>query len=175
VQYHSGKFRFVQLNHHRTGKVPLHGVGYITLESAQTHTPPVAATIARLHATPHLSVSAIKTVRVAGIAAEMFDATVVGTDGPQTGNGVSLVPFTTNRHCGFCNDAAKHPSKETQDVKYAGKGQLFRIIVLDARGKTVVIYLESSYADQPRFPPAKTFPTFLPYAQKMLASLHFSG
>jgi hypothetical protein len=62
---------------------------------------------------------------------------------------------------------------ETKDVKFAGKGQLFRIIVIDVRGKTVVIYVESGYADQPRFPPAKTFPTFSPYAQQMLASLRF--
>jgi hypothetical protein len=39
----------------------------------------------------------------------------------------------------------------------------------------VVIYLESGFADQPRFPPAKLFPTFLPYARQMLASLIFPG
>jgi hypothetical protein len=76
---------------------------------------------------------------------------------------------------GFCGDAAKYPTRETQDVKFGGKGQLFRIIVLDVRGKTVVVYIESGFADQPRFPPAKTFATFLRYAREMLAALRFSG
>jgi hypothetical protein len=76
----------------------------------------------------------------------------------------------TNRHCGFCT---KTMHGETQDAKFAGKGQLFRIMALDVRGKTVVIYLESIFADQPKFPPATLFPTFLPYAQQMLASLRF--
>jgi hypothetical protein len=47
--------------------------------------------------------------------------------------------------------------------------------VLDVRGKTVVVYIESGFADQPRFPPAKTFATFLRYAREMLAALRFSG
>jgi hypothetical protein len=62
---------------------------------------------------------------------------------------------------------------ETQDVKFAGKGQLLRITVLDVRGKTVVIYVESVFADQPRFPPSKLFPTFLPYARQMLSGMTF--
>jgi hypothetical protein len=33
---------------------------------------------------------------------------------------------------------------ETQGVKYAGKDQLYRIIVLGVHGKTVVTYLESA-------------------------------
>jgi len=55
----------------------------------------------------------------------------------------------------------------------AGKGQLFRITVLEVRGKTVVIYVESTFAEQPRLPPNKVFPTFLPYAQQMLSSITF--
>jgi hypothetical protein len=84
--------------------------------------------------------------------------------------GISLAPFTTNHHCGFCEETMHG---ETLDVKYAGDGSLFRIIALGVRGKTVVIYIESDYANQPRFPPTKTFPTFLRYAQKMLATLTF--
>jgi hypothetical protein len=85
---------------------------------------------------------------------------------------VSFAPFRTNHHCGFCGDARFHP-RETLDVKAALTGQLFRVIVLSAHRKVVVIYFESIFADQPKFPPAKLFPTFLPYAQKMLASVSF--
>jgi len=87
---------------------------------------------------------------------------------------VSFAPFLTNHHCGFCGDVRFHPHRETLDVKAAGKGQLFRIIVLSVRSKTVIIYVESNYADQKNFPPAKIFPTFLPYARKMLAAISFS-
>jgi hypothetical protein len=62
---------------------------------------------------------------------------------------------------------------QTQDAKFAGTGQLFRIIVIDVRGKAVVIYIESIFAIQRKFPPTKIFPTFLPHAQQMLANLEF--
>ncbi len=135
----------------RTGNVPLHGWGYVTLEAATGPTASVAATIRRLHATPHIDASSIKATRVASFAGQTFDATIVGTDRP---------PVCRTIRC-------------AEGVSIAGKGQLFHIIVVDVRGKTVVIYLESGFADQPRFPPAKTFPTFLPYAQQMLATLRF--
>lgn len=178
VQLESGKFRFVQLGHLRTGNVPRHGVGVMTIEASTGPTGTVAQTVARLHATPHIEASSIKAVRVAGLAGQTFDATIVGTDNPpvckqiQCTKGVSFAPFAPNHHCGFCTNTMKG---ETQDVKFAGTGQLFRITVIGVRGKTVVIYAESDFALQPRFPPAKTYPTFLPYAQQMLAALHFSG
>jgi hypothetical protein len=59
-------------------------------------------------------------------------------------------------------------------VKVAQPGQRFRIFVLRVHGKTVVIYVESIYADQKKYPPSKMFPTFLPYAQKKLAHISFS-
>jgi hypothetical protein len=34
VQYQSRRFKFVQLSHQRTGSVPLHGRGYVTIEAA---------------------------------------------------------------------------------------------------------------------------------------------
>ena len=115
--------------------------------------------------------------RVAGFAGKSFDAEITGFDVPKyckthvCGKGVSLEPFMTNHHCGFCTNTMH---RETQDVKYGALGQIFRIIVLNARGKVVVIYLESIYADQKKFPPAKLFPTFLPYAQKLLGGISFS-
>jgi hypothetical protein len=176
VQYESGAFRFVQLHHLRTGSVPLDGVGYITLEGAKGSTPPAATAIKRLHATPNITASPIKPIRVAGLAGEQFDAMISGKDVPPycrsnpCAHGVSLAPFATNHHCGFCTNTMKG---ETQDVKFAGTGQVFRVIAINVRRKTVVIYLESIFADQPKFPPAKIFPTFLPYAQVMLAALAF--
>jgi hypothetical protein len=176
VQLESGTFRFVQLNHLRTGTTPLHGVGYVTLEASARPTGSVERTVGRLRSTPHLDVGPSKAVRVAGLAGTAFDATVVGSDNPpvckhhRCAKGVSFAPFGPNRHCGFCN-MTMHG--ETQDVKFAGQGQLFRIIVLGVRGTTVVIYLESAYVGSRRHPPAETFPTFLPFAERMLAALRF--
>jgi hypothetical protein len=177
VQFESGRFGFVQLHHLRTGNVPLHAFGYITVEAARGSTPSAEVTIRRLHATPHIDASSIKAARVGTFAGQTFDATIVGSDRPpicktvRCARGVSFAPFTTNHHCGFCNNTMKG---ETKDVKFAGTGQLFRIIVADVRGKTIVIYLESNFADQPKFPPARIFPTFLPYARQMLSTLTFA-
>jgi hypothetical protein len=165
----------VQIHHLRTGNAPLHGVGYITLSSATGSTPSVAETVKRLRATPHVKFGPIKPARVAGFAGRAFDATIPGTDhvAGVSVSGVSIDPFTVNHHCLFCGDAQKWPHRETKDVKFAGTGQLFHIVVIRVRGKTVVIYVESTYADQRRYPPAKTFPTFLPYAHQMLSTLRF--
>lgn len=171
VQFESGRFRFIQLHHLRVGSAPLHGSGYITLEAATGPTASVAKTIARLRATPKIHAGPLKPASVAGWVGKSFDATIVGSDRAKP-LGISLAPFTTNRHCGYCT---KTMHGETQDVKFAGKGQLFRIIVVAIQGKTVVIYVESTFADQPRLPPAKTFPTFLPYAKQMLSALIFPG
>jgi hypothetical protein len=171
VQFESGRFRFIQLHHLRVGSAPLHGSGYITIEAAKGPTASAAKTIERLRATPNIQAGPLKSASIAGFAGKAFDATIVGSDRPKP-LGISLAPFTTNRHCGFCT---KTMHGETQDVKFAGKGQLFRIIVVAIQGKTVVIYVESGFADQPRFPPAKMFPTFLPYAKQMLSTLTFPG
>jgi hypothetical protein len=176
AQFQSGRFRFIQLNHLRTGSVPVHGVGYITLEAGTGQTGSVAQTLARLRATPHINEGASTPTKVAGFSGKAFDATIVGSDSPpackyqQCPKGVSLVPFTTNLHCIFCN---KTMHGEARDVKVALKDQLFRIIVISVRGKTVVIYVESTYHAQPKYLPKETFPTFLPYAQQMLVALRF--
>jgi hypothetical protein len=172
IQQQSQRFRFVQLFHnHRAGDPPLAGVGEVTFESATGATPPVALTVEHLRATPHTTAGPITSAPVAGFVAKQFDLTIVGSDHPlgcakDCPRGVSLAPFTTNHHCGFCT---RTMHGETLDAKYADEGQLYRIIVLGVHGKTLVIYLESTYADQPRLPPTKTFPTFLPYARQLLA------
>ena len=167
VQQQSRQFRFVQLGHLHTGNVPVHGRGTITLEASTDATPSVAKTIRRLHATPNMRVSAIKPVRIAGFSGLAFNGTITGTD---PGNrGISLTPFTTPHHCGYCEVTLNH---EGLDNRFAGKGQLLRIMAIDVRGKTVVVFLESDFP-QPGFPAEKTFPTFVPYAEKLLATLQF--
>ena len=49
------------------------------------------------------------------------------------------------------------------------KGERFRIIVLDVRGKSVVLFLESLKL------PADQFPAFLTAANQILESLEFPG
>lgn len=178
-QHESGSYSFIQLGHsHRAGAPPLAGVGYITLESAKVATPSAAKTLANLRATPHMTVGPTKAVTVAGLHGQMFDATITGVDVTKyckankslCATGISLEPFLTNHHCGFCTHTMHN---ETQDVKFAGTGQVFRVIVVNAHGKVVVIYIESIFADQKKFPPAKLFPTFLPAAQKLLAGISF--
>ena len=178
AQFESRRFRFVQLFHnHRAGDTPFKGVGLITLESATGATPSVAVTVQHLRATPNIDAGPTTATRIAGFSAQQFDITIVGTDNPpacrniRCPKGVSLVPFTANHHCGYCTQTMHG---ETLDAKYAAQGQLFRIIVFGVRGKTVVIYLEPLYnPNKGRFTYANTFPTFLPYAQKMLAALRF--
>lgn len=176
VQYKSGTFRFVQLSHLRTGIVGVDGVGYITIEAGTGSTPSATTALRNLRATPHVDQGTAKPIRVAGFAGKAFDASIVGTDIPpicktmRCARGVSFAPFTTNHHCGFCTSTMHG---QTQDAKFAGTGQLFRIIVIDVRGKAVVVYLESTFANQSKFPPRTTFPTFLPHAQRMLANLAF--
>jgi len=169
-QFQSGRFRFVQLHHWRPdGKPPMHGWGFVTIETGTGPTASVETIVQRLHATPNIEAGPITAARVAGFPGKRFDATIVGTDRPRP-KGISLAPFTPNHHCGFCSRTMRG---ETQDHKWAKQGQLFRIFVIDVRGKTVVVYAESSFFDQPLFPPAKTFPTFLPYARQLLSTLTF--
>jgi hypothetical protein len=172
VQLQSGTYRFVQFNHLR-GKVPVRGTGYVTLEARAGRTGSVAATVQKLHATPLIKAGPVTSVRVAGFRGKSFDATITGEDpghyDPNAPHGISLAPFTTNRHCGWCSSTMQG---ETQDVKFAQKDELFRIMVIGVRGKTVVIYLESA-GRGPNSPSARVFPTFLPYAKKLLASMRF--
>jgi len=167
VQLQSGPYRFIQLMHRRTGNVPVHGRGVITIEASTGPTPSVAKTVQRLHATPKMRVSAVTPVRVAGFRGSAFDASITGTDPASTG--ISLTPFTTPKHCGYCEVTLNHKGL---DNRFEGKGQLLRIMAIDVRGKTVLVFLESDFP-QPGYPAEKTFPTFVPYAQKLLATLRF--
>jgi hypothetical protein len=182
VQLQSGKYRFVQLLHLKSGSVAFHGRGFLTLETSTGRTPSVATTIQHLRANPALKATPVTPARVAGYVGKEFDASVVGDDLSKLktcpGNqkcpaAVSLAPFLANGHCGFCGDARFDP-REAQDVKVARTGQVFRFIALKARGKTVVIYLESATDNTVKgFPGSATFPSFVPFANKLLSSLRF--
>jgi hypothetical protein len=169
VQLISRRFRFVQVQHFRKGSFRAAGRGFITLETATGRTPSVAATIRRLHRTPKIDAGPITTVRVAGYAGKSFDATITGVD-PQN-PGIALAPFTRRLPCGYCENTLHH---QTRDYKFAQRGQLFRFIAINVRGKTVVIYLESKYArPHQQHTPSEAFPTFLPFANELLSKLRF--
>jgi len=180
AQFQSGMYRFVQLLHQKSGSVAFHGRGFLTIETSTGRTPSVVATIEHLRANDALDESAVKAARVGTYVGKQFDAEVVGNDlsnlSSCPGNqkcpaAVSLAPFLPNHHCGFCGDAQFQP-RETQDVKVARTGQEFRFIVISARGKTIVIYLESATDNTVKgFPGSATFPSFVPYANKLLSTL----
>ena len=48
-------------------------------------------------------------------------------------------------------------------------GDVFRVIVLDVRGKTVVVFVENAAL------PEERFPAFLEQATRLLESLRFPG
>ena len=62
--------------------------------------------------------------------------------------------------------AASHAAKYYPD-EYPVYGDAFRVLVLDVRGKTVVVYIENV-----ALPPAQ-FPAFLTKAEQILRSLRF--
>ena len=184
AQFQSGKYRFVQLLHLKSGSVPFHGRGVLTLETSTGRTPSVAATIEHLRENPALHATAVKAARVGAYVGKQFDASVVGDDlsnlSSCPGNqkcpaAVSLAPFLANHHCGFCGDAQFQP-REAQDVKVARTGQELRVLVIRARGKTVVVYLESATDNTVKgYPGSATFPSFIPFADKLLSTLQFVG
>ncbi len=133
--------------------------GAISLMTAYGPTPSVAATIARLQAGGShppgptgggTEFGAASPVTIAGYTGEQFDGDVWGIYGHK------WVPFTPKTHGATPADAwASH------------QGEAFRIIALDVKGKTMVIFLESAEL------PAAQFPAFLAPAARLLESLRF--
>jgi hypothetical protein len=133
--------------------------GQITIVTAYGPTPSVAATIARLRVggshLPETNVGGTEfgkpsPVRVAGYSGEQFDGDVWGIYGH------GFIPFTP-----------KTRGASPTDDWHLDKGESFRIIALDVRGKTVVAFLESAEL------PADRFPAFLDSAGAFLESLTF--
>ncbi len=124
--------------------------GLITVETGFAPTPSPAATLARLRsAGPEVTFGRTTRVTLAGYAGWQLAGRV-------SGHGAVLVPFSP-----------KTAGGRPPDSHSIAGGEVFRVIVLDVRGKSVVLYLESF-----RLPP-KQFPAFLAAAGRILRSLEF--
>jgi len=127
--------------------------GLITIETAFSATPSVAAVLARLRsAGGRVAYGRTTHVTVAGFPGRQIDGHVIGRFGHV------FVPFTSR------SGGASPPDSYKLD-----QGERFRIVVLDVRGKSVVLFLESFKL------PAKRFPAFLTAADQILESLEFPG
>jgi hypothetical protein len=144
------------------GRPPLKNPhGDIFIETAFGPTPSVAATIARLRVGgSHLPESHFggvsfqrpSPVKLAGYSGRQFDGQVWGKFGKV------FIPFSPQTH------GASPPDSFRFD-----KGEVFRIIVIDVRGKTVVLFEENWKL------PAEQFPAFLTSANRLLTTLEFPG
>jgi hypothetical protein len=126
--------------------------GLIVVESGFSPTPSVAATVDNLRTRGHgATYGDSSPVKVAGFSGVQFDGQV-------TGSQHVFIPFSprTTKAKGFA-DA----------IEVEEPGQLFRFIVLNVRGKTVVVYLVNLGL------PADQFPTFLTQADQILKSFQF--
>jgi hypothetical protein len=135
-------------------------LGAIEIETAIGPTPSVNATIADLRfggsSLPETHTGGVEfgrpsAVKVAGFAGRQFDGQVWGKFGH------SFLPFSPH---------VRGPASPP-DTIYLGKGEAFRMIVLNVRGKTVVLALESFGL------PAEQFPDFLTSANLLLKTLRF--
>jgi hypothetical protein len=94
-------------------------------------------------------------VTLAGASGQEFDGRITGAKNVDH-VGHFFVPFSPKSH------AARYYPDE-----YGVYGDAFRVIVLDVRGRTVVIYVDSVRL------PVDQFATFLDQAARILASLRF--
>lgn len=134
--------------------------GLIAIESAFGATGSVATTIADLRygrsSLPQTHLGGVEfgaptAVKVAGYAGQQFDGQVWGKFGH------TFLPFSPH---------VRGPASPA-DANHLRAGEAFRFVVLDVRGKTVVLGLESFGL------PAEQFPTFLVTASRLLKSLSF--
>jgi hypothetical protein len=135
-------------------------LGVLAFETAFGPTPSVAATIANLRyggsSPPETHQGGVQfgaptTVRIVGYAGQQFDGQVWGKFGH------TFLPFSPH---------VRGPATPT-DSNYIHRGEAFRFVVLNVRGKTVVLSLESFGL------PADQFPEFLTSASRVLKSLSF--
>jgi len=134
----------------RSGNVPPQGLVLIT--TAYDRTPSVAATVDNLRTRGRgATYGPTASVRVAGFSGVEFDGEVVGPSHV-------FIPFSprTTKATGF-PDA----------IEMEGAGHAFRFIVLNVRGKTVVIQISSVVL------PTERFPDFVAKAEEVVESLRF--
>ena len=136
--------------------------GVIAIETAFGPTQSVAATIANLRyggsSLPETHVGGVEfgaptRVKIAGYSGRQFDGEVWGKFGH------TFLPFSPH-----LRGPASPP-----DSDYIHRGEAFRFIALNVRGKTVVLGLESFGL------PADQFPAFLVSARRLLQSLVLSA
>jgi hypothetical protein len=148
VSQKRGSFGWVEFLKSPSAKPP----GAISMISSYAPTASVAATVAQLRsAGSGASYQGTTHVQLAGLSGLQFDGQV-------TGRTHTFVPFSPVTHA-----ATYHP-----DAYRFYRGEVFRIIVLNARGKTVVLLLENAAL------PADQFPTFLKSANQILGTLRFA-
>jgi hypothetical protein len=124
--------------------------GAISMVTSPDPTPSVAASVAQLRGTAGVTYGPPTFVRLGGFSGSQFDAHV----GPKAR---IFVPLSPPSH-----KAVYHPDGYRFDA-----GEVLRLIVLDVRGKTVVLLIENAAL------PAEQFPQFLGQAHALLASLRF--
>jgi hypothetical protein len=130
---------------------PAKPLGAISMISSYGPTRSVASTVAQLRTGGSgATYQATSHVELGGFSGREFDGRVVGKSHV-------FIPFTPLTHT-----ARYHP-----DAYRFNQGEVFRIIVLGVRGKTVVLLLENAAL------PADQFPAFLTSAGQILATLRF--
>lgn len=127
--------------------------GLIVILASYTRTPSVAATVRNLRTVGHGATYGPTTpTSLAGFGGSQFDVTIVGKSH-------TFIPFTPKQNI------ARHYG----DASVFDKGEVLRIVVLNVRHKTIVIYTTTA-----TLPPAD-FPKFLTKANVILKSLKFPG
>lgn len=115
-------------------------------------TPSVSAVVAGLRTRGRGAIyEATSPVKLGGYSGVQFDGKVVGKEHV-------FIPFSPKG-----NTARWYP-----DNYGMGQGEVFRIIALNVRGKTIVVYLENAKL------PADQFPDFLAAADTLLKTLKFA-
>jgi hypothetical protein len=129
--------------------------GGITIMTAFAPTPSVAATVTGLRTRGHgATYQSTLPVKVAGFSGVQFDGQRILTAAHHI-----FVPFSPISHGG-----GAFPSKLDAYQVY---GPVFRVIVLNVRGKTVVVFIDSVALT------ADEFPGFLEDADRILHTLRF--
>jgi len=142
-----GSFGWAEFLQSPAGK-PL---GAISMITSYGRTRSVAATVAQLRTGGSgATYQPTSHVELGGVSGSEFDGKVVGRSHV-------FVPFTP-----LTRTARYHP-----DAYRFYQGEVFRIIVLGVRGKTVVLLLENAAL------PAVQFPAFLASANRILGTLRF--
>jgi hypothetical protein len=130
--------------------------GLISIMTAYTRTPSVALTVNVLRTRGHSATyEPTSPVTLAGFSGIQFDGRITGAKNVDH-TGHYFIPFSPASH------AAKYYPDE-----YPVYGDVFRVLVLDVRGKTVVVYIENVAL------PPQQFPAFLTKAEQILHALRF--